>query len=166
MSLLLVNIISTLMAAVSMIIFIVISRRTVQTVQLGRAIAHQIADASATLDRALHALQGEHDEFRGENRKLDTRIVDATRARHEITRSVEQLNLVRAQLQSELRALRLAVTAAKTPAIAPATTNTAPPAFVTSVKAAAPRATEPVVLPAFVKRTVRLGQSLNLATQI
>lgn len=159
MSLLLVNGLCTLLAFVSLGAFILIARRTAQTLQLGRAMAKQIAAASNALNRTLHALQNEHDTLRDESRKLEACLGEAGRSRRDMVRSVDVVNRIRAELQTEIHALR-GVIASRGPVA-----SVAPAAVVQTVPERPAPIARSVKLPVFVQRTVRLAAQATATAQ-
>lgn len=156
MNLLLVNAISAILSLVSIGIVVVALRRAAEMIRLGRSMAEQIAASSANLERALTALQAEHDEFRDENRKLDARLEESAKARRDIARSVDLMERIRTELQGDIRALRATVAARDTAAAAaPQQPHAA------TAPAQAPNQAKPSKLPVFVRRTVASASVTN-----
>ncbi|KEG18333.1 BAB2_0123 family type IV secretion system effector [Bartonella bacilliformis] len=106
MSWFMVNIASALLALISLSVFVVIARKLATTIQMGRELAKQVHIGTSCLDRAILALREEHQDFRDENRKMDARIIESTRIRREIDRSIAHMEEVRNQLQNDFNLLR------------------------------------------------------------
>ncbi|MHC5308395.1 BAB2_0123 family type IV secretion system effector [Bartonella sp. LJL80] len=106
-----VNIVSAVLAMVSLGVFIVTTRKLASTIRLGRELAQQVHSATSSLDRAVMALREEHQDFRDENRKLDARITESARIRRDVDRSVAHMENVRNQLQGDFNRLRGILTA-------------------------------------------------------
>ncbi|AQX20301.1 BAB2_0123 family type IV secretion system effector [Bartonella sp. WD16.2] len=111
MSWFIVNIASALLALISLSVFIINTRKLTKTIHMGRELAKQVQTGTAYLDRALLILREEHQEFRDENRKMDARIIESTRIRRNIDRSVAHMENIRNQLQSDLDHFRATLTA-------------------------------------------------------
>ncbi|OPB30125.1 hypothetical protein [Bartonella sp. WD12.1] len=111
MSWFIVNIASALLALVSLGVFIITTRKLTTTIHMGRELAKQVQTGTACLDRAISILREEHQEFRDENRKMDARIIESTRIRRNIDRSVAHMENVRNQLQSDFDHFRATLTA-------------------------------------------------------
>ncbi|ENN90180.1 BAB2_0123 family type IV secretion system effector [Bartonella bovis] len=111
MSWFIVNIASALLALISLSIFIITTRKLTTTIHMGRELAKQVQTGTVCLDRALSILREEHQEFRDENRKMDARIIESTRIRRNIDRSVAHMENIRNQLQSDLDHFRTTLTA-------------------------------------------------------
>ncbi|PYE87717.1 BAB2_0123 family type IV secretion system effector [Phyllobacterium leguminum] len=105
MNLLLVNAISAALSLVSIAVVIVALRKAAQMIRLGRMMAAEIATASAGLENAFAALRSEHDDLRDEGRKLNARLEETAKAQREITRSLELMERIRADLRGDIRAL-------------------------------------------------------------
>ncbi|GAB1582985.1 BAB2_0123 family type IV secretion system effector [Phyllobacterium phragmitis] len=156
MNLLLVNAISAILSLVSIGIVVVALRRAAEMIRLGRSMAEQIAASSANLERALAALQAEHDELRDENRKLDARLEESAKARRDIARSVDLMERIRTELQGDIRALRATVAARDTAAAAALEQPLA-----ATASAQAPNQAKPSKLPVFVRRSVASASVTN-----
>lgn len=70
MSLLLANVLSTLMALASLAALIVVGRKANETIKLGKLLALRVAAASNGLERAVKAIQSERTDLTDENNKL------------------------------------------------------------------------------------------------
>ncbi|MEL6093886.1 BAB2_0123 family type IV secretion system effector [Bartonella schoenbuchensis] len=110
MSWFIVNIASALLALISLGVFIITTRKLTTTIHMGRELAKQVQTGTSCLDRAISILREEHQEFRDENRKMDARIIESTRIRRNIDRSVAHMENVRNQLQSDLDHFRATLT--------------------------------------------------------
>jgi len=158
MNLLLVNAISAILSLVSIGIVVVALRKAAEMIRLGRSMAEQIAASSASLEKALAALQAEHDDLRDENRKLNARLEESAKARRDITRSVDLMERIRTELQGDIRALRTAM-ASRSAAM---TTATAPqPPLPAATPAKISTQAKPEKLPVFVRRTVASASVTN-----
>jgi septal ring factor EnvC (AmiA/AmiB activator) len=119
MSLLLVNAISAVLSLGAIAVVVVALRKAAEMIRLSRMIAGEIAAASAGLEKALAALKSEHDDLRDEGRKLNARLQESARAQREITRSLDLMERIRAELQGDVRALRTSIASRPAPAAAP-----------------------------------------------
>ncbi|ALE02976.1 BAB2_0123 family type IV secretion system effector [Bartonella ancashensis] len=106
MSWFMVNIISTLLALISLGVFIRVARKLKETMHTGRELAEQIQVSTSHLDHIISVLREEYQEIHDENRKMDARIIESTRIRREIDRSLAHMEEVRHQLQNDFNLLR------------------------------------------------------------
>ncbi|MFK3667183.1 BAB2_0123 family type IV secretion system effector [Ochrobactrum teleogrylli] len=106
MSLLLANILSTLMALVSLGALIVVGRKTNETIKLGKVLALRVAAASNGLERAVKAIQSERTDLVDENVKLEARLGETQRVRREMEEAIEELNRLRKALTRDMREAR------------------------------------------------------------
>lgn len=161
MSLLLVNLISMGLSAVSLIIFFAALRKASSLNAMSRLMANQIASSASNLQKALTILQAEREICRDESVRLEARLKDSDRARAEIAGAMELVRRAKFDLKDEAQS----VTA---PQASSAPLPTAMPVFVTrqvnnvassDVNSSQPLrapSTEPArVLPVFVNRIVR-----------
>ncbi|AQX27720.1 MULTISPECIES: BAB2_0123 family type IV secretion system effector [unclassified Bartonella] len=119
------NFVSALLALASLSVLIITTRKLAATIQMGRELAKQVQIGTACLDQALSTLREEHQEFRDENRKMDARMIESTRIRRDIDRSISHMENVRDQLKSDFNQLRGILTAqAHGPSVASGTTHT------------------------------------------
>ncbi|WP_438721746.1 BAB2_0123 family type IV secretion system effector [Bartonella rochalimae] len=100
------NFISAFLALVSLSVLIITIRKLAATIQMGRELAKQVQMGTACLDQALSTLREEHQEFRDENRKMDARMIESTRVRRDIDRSISHMENVRDQLKSDFNQFR------------------------------------------------------------
>ncbi|KXF76034.1 hypothetical protein ATN84_14000 [Paramesorhizobium deserti] len=159
MNLLLVNAISAILSLVSIGIVVVALRKAAEMIRLGRSMAEQIATSSANLERALAALQVEHDDLRDENKKLDARLEESAKARRDIARSVDLMERIRTELRGDIRGLRTAMSSRDT--AGPATVPQPP--LPASAPGISPTPAKPPKLPVFVRRTVASASVLDSA---
>ncbi|GAA5543127.1 MULTISPECIES: BAB2_0123 family type IV secretion system effector [Brucella/Ochrobactrum group] len=106
MSLLLANILSTLMALVSLGALIVVGRKANETIKLGKVLALRVAAASNGLERAVKAIQSERTDLVDENVKLEARLGETQRVRREMEEAIEELNRLRKALTRDMREAR------------------------------------------------------------
>ena len=151
MSLLLANILSTLMALASLAALIVVGRKANETIKLGKVLALRVAAASNGLERAVKAIQSERTDLTDENTKLEARLAETQRVRREMEEAIEELNRLRKALTRDMRHAR----------------NVADSAQRAEGRAAAAEQSLPKeknALPVFVRRTVRKA-TVELAGQ-
>ncbi|MBC2887587.1 hypothetical protein H7Q97_19600 [Ochrobactrum sp. CM-21-5] len=142
MSLLLANVLSTLMALTSLAALIVVGRKANETIKLGKVLALHVAAASNGLERAVKAIQSERTDLTDENVKLEARLVETQRVRREMEEAIEELNRLRRALSRDMRQ-------ARTVADSLARTEESVAQVGVSI------AKEKNALPVFVRRTVR-----------
>ena len=106
MSLLLANILSTLMALASLGALIVVGRKANETIKLGKVLALRVAAASNGLERAVKAIQSERTDLTDENNKLQARLAETQRVRREMEEAIEELNRLRKALTRDIRHAR------------------------------------------------------------
>lgn len=106
MSLLLANILSTLMALASLGALIVVGRKANETIKLGKVLALRVAAASNGLERAVKAIQSERSDLIDENVKLEARLGETQRVRREMEEAIEELNRLRKALTRDMREAR------------------------------------------------------------
>ena len=103
MSLLLANVLSTLMALASLAALIVVGRKANETIRLGKVLALRVAAASNGLERVVKALQAERTDLSDETVKLEARLAETARVRREVDEAVEELNRLRKALARDIR---------------------------------------------------------------
>lgn len=155
MSLLLANVLSTLMALASLGALIVVGRKANETIKLGKILALRIAAASNGLERAVKAIQSERADLgtalADENTKLEARLAETQRVRREMEEAIEELTRLRKALTRDIRHARNVADSARTEdRIATATEQSLPK--------------EKNALPVFVRRAVRKA-TVDLAGQ-
>ncbi|MBV2144321.1 hypothetical protein KUG47_12535 [Falsochrobactrum sp. TDYN1] len=106
MSLLLANVLSTLMALASLAALIVVGRKANETIRLGKALALRVAAASNGLERVVKALQSERTDLTDETVKLEARLAETARVRREVDEAIEELNRLRKALTRDMRQAR------------------------------------------------------------
>ncbi|MFB8340218.1 BAB2_0123 family type IV secretion system effector [Brucella cytisi] len=106
MSLLLANVLSTLMALTSLAALIVVGRKANETIKLGKLLALRVAAASNGLERAVKAIQSERTDLTDENNKLEARLAETQRVRREMEEAIEELNRLRKALTRDIRHAR------------------------------------------------------------
>ncbi|MEJ5021355.1 hypothetical protein WH297_16675 [Ochrobactrum vermis] len=110
MSLLLANLLSTLMALASLAALIVVGRKANETIKLGKLLALRVAAASNGLERAVKAIQSERTDLgtalADENNKLEARLAETQRVRREMEEAIEELNRLRKALTRDIRHAR------------------------------------------------------------
>ncbi|KAB2776044.1 hypothetical protein F9L00_16555 [Brucella anthropi] len=106
MSLLLANVLSTLMALASLAALIVVGRKANETIKLGKLLALRVAAASNGLERAVKAIQSERTDLTDENNKLEARLAETQRVRREMEEAIEELNRLRKALTRDIRHAR------------------------------------------------------------
>lgn len=143
MSLLLANVLSTLMALASLAVLVIVGRKANETIQLGKTLALRVAAASNGLERAVKALRNERTDLCDENVKLEARLAETARVRREMDETIEELNRLRKALSRDMGRAHGLVDSA-----APAKELPIPSAPATAARAAGK-------LPVFVQRTVK-----------
>ena len=106
MSLLLANVLSTLMALASLAALIVVGRKANETIKLGKLLALRDAAASNGLERAVKAIQSERTDLTDENNKLEARLAETQRVRREMEEAIEELNRLRKALTRDIHHAR------------------------------------------------------------
>lgn len=150
MSLLLANVLSTLMALASLAALVVVGRKANETIKLGKMLALRVAAASNGLERAVKAIQSERTDLSDENNKLEARLAETQRVRREMEEAIEELNRLRKALTRDMRQAR---------AVADVTGR-----LEENTAAAETMPKEKNALPVFVRRTVRKA-TVDLAGQ-
>ncbi|KAB2683064.1 MULTISPECIES: BAB2_0123 family type IV secretion system effector [Brucella/Ochrobactrum group] len=151
MSLLLANVLSTLMALASLGALIVVGRKANETIKLGKVLALRVAAASNGLERAVKAIQSERTDLTDENNKLEARLAETQRVRREMEEAIEELNRLRKALTRDIRHARNVADSARSE-----------DRIATVTEQALPK--EKNALPVFVRRAVRKA-TVNLAGQ-
>lgn len=151
MSLLLANVLSTLMALASLAALIVVGRKANETIKLGKLLALRVAAASNGLERAVKAIQSERTDLADENNKLEARLAETQRVRREMEEAIEELNRLRKALTRDIRHARNVADSARSE-----------DRIATATEQALPK--EKNALPVFVRRAVRKA-TVNLAGQ-
>ncbi|AIB22173.1 hypothetical protein P035_02704 [Brucella suis 06-988-1656] len=152
MSLLLANVLSTLMALASLAALIVVGRKANETIRLGKVLALRVAAASNGLERAVKAIRNERTDLTDASAKLDTRLAETQRVRREMDEAIEELNRLRKALSRDMRQARIL---AETP----------PPRQEKTPSAAEqPLPADKNALPVFVRRAVKKA-TVELAGQ-
>lgn len=159
MSLLLVNLISMALCAVSLIVFFAALRKASSLTAMSRLMANQIASSASNLQKALAILQAEREICRDESVRLEARLKDSDRVRSEMARAMDLVKRARLDLNEDA----LLAAAMQQPNVSPAASVTVSrnlnhaaggPANLAQAPRAA--ASEPVrTLPVFVNRIVR-----------
>ncbi|WP_176037919.1 BAB2_0123 family type IV secretion system effector [Brucella tritici] len=156
MSLLLANVLSTLMALASLAALIVVGRKANETIKLGKVLALRIAAASNGLERAVKAIQSERTDLgtalADENNKLEARLAETQRVRREMDEAIEELNRLRKALTRDIRHARNVADS----------TPRAQEKIATATEQSLPK--EKNALPVFVRRAVRKA-TVELAGQ-
>ncbi|MCH4543057.1 hypothetical protein DK867_17070 [Ochrobactrum sp. POC9] len=156
MSLLLANVLSTLMALASLAALIVVGRKANETIKLGKVLALRIAAASNGLERAVNAIQSERTDLgtalADENNKLEARLAETQRVRREMDEAIEELNRLRKALTRDIRHARNVADS----------TPRAQEKIATATEQSLPK--EKNALPVFVRRAVRKA-TVELAGQ-
>lgn len=139
MSLLLANILSTLMALASLGVLIVVGRKANETIRLGKLLTLRVAAASSGLERVARSLQSQRTDLSDETVRLEARLTETARVRREMDEAVEELNRLRKALTRDMRQARnVSVTPARN-----------------DYEMAAPAQREKKALPVFVHRAVK-----------
>lgn len=141
MSLPLVNLVSIVLTAVSLVVFLAALRKANRLNAMSRVVAHQVASSAANLQQALAILQAERETCRDESVRLEARLRDSDRVRSEITRAIDLVERAKSDLKDGVR----------TPAVS------VQPSFTAAKAASAPAQPETPakILPVFVNRIVR-----------
>lgn len=106
MSLLLANILSTLMALASLGALIVVGRKANETIRLGKMLTLRVAAASNGLERVARSLQSQRTDLTDETIRLEARLTETARVRREMDEAVEELNRLRKALTRDMRQAR------------------------------------------------------------
>lgn len=152
MSLLLANVLSTLMALASLAALIVVGRKANETIKLGKVLALRVAAASNGLERAVKAIQSERTDLMDENNKLEARLAETQRVRREMDEAIEELNRLRKALTRDIRHARNVVES----------TLQQEEKITTAIEQSVPK--QKNALPVFVRRAVRKA-TVDLAGQ-
>ncbi|MBQ0710477.1 MULTISPECIES: hypothetical protein [unclassified Ochrobactrum] len=152
MSLLLANVLSTLMALASLAALIVVGRKANETIKLGKVLALRVAAASNGLERAVKAIQSERTDLTDENTKLEARLAETQRVRREMEEAIEELNRLRKALTRDIRHARNVAD----------NTRRAEDKIATATEQSLPK--QKNALPVFVRRAVRKA-TVDLAGQ-
>ncbi|EJN06196.1 hypothetical protein [Phyllobacterium sp. YR531] len=161
MSLLLVNLISMGLSAVSLIIFFTALRKASRLTAMSRLMANQVASSANNLQKALAILQSEREICRDESIRLEARLKDSDRVRSEMARAMELVKRARLDLNEDALVAAAMQQPAAAPHITPSPMKISPAdLFVTEpLKSAIPARTIPSEparpLPVFVNRIVR-----------
>lgn len=102
MSLLLANLLSTLMAIASLVALIVVARKANNTIRLGKVLALRIAAASNGVEKVVKTLQTERAELLDETIKLEARLTQTARAKQEVQEVIEELGQLHNSLTHHL----------------------------------------------------------------
>ena len=148
MSLPLVNLVSIVLTAVSLAVFLSALRKANRLNAMSRVMAHQVASSAANLQQALAILQAERETCRDESVRLEARLRDSDRVRSEITRAIELVERAKSDLKDGVR----------TPPLSIQPSTEAPKAATTATSETPAR-----TLPVFVNRIVR---STDVATVV
>ncbi|PWL17329.1 hypothetical protein DKP76_11140 [Falsochrobactrum shanghaiense] len=143
MSLLLANVLSTLMALASLGALVVVGRKANETIRLGKVLTLRVAAASNGLERVVKALQSERTDLSDETIRLEARLAETARVRREVDEAVEELNRLRKALTRDMRQARNI------------TESTVHIANNTLALSKEPLPQEKSALPVFVRRTVK-----------
>lgn len=106
MSLLLANILSTLMALGSLGALIIVGRKANETIKLGKLLTLRVAAASNGLERVAKSLQNQRTDLADETVRLEARLAETARVRREMDEAIEELNRVRKALSRDVRQAR------------------------------------------------------------
>ncbi|MCX2697481.1 BAB2_0123 family type IV secretion system effector [Ochrobactrum chromiisoli] len=106
MSLLLANILSTLMALASLVTLIVVGRKANETIKLGKMLTLRVAAASNGLERVAKSLQAQRTDLSDDTMRLEARLAETTRVRREMDEAIEELNRLRKALTRDMRQAR------------------------------------------------------------
>lgn len=106
MSLLLANLLSTLMALGSLGALIVVGRKANETIKLGKLLTLRVAAASNGLERVAKSLQNQRADLSDETLKLEARLAETSRVRREMDEAIEELNRLRKALTRDMRQAR------------------------------------------------------------
>lgn len=106
MSLLLANILSTLMALGSLGALIIVGRKANETIKLGKLLTLRVAAASNGLERVAKSLQNQRTDLADETVRLEARLTETARVRREMDEAIEELNRVRKALSRDVRQAR------------------------------------------------------------
>ncbi|WP_128094115.1 BAB2_0123 family type IV secretion system effector [Brucella pituitosa] len=106
MSLLLANLLSTLMALGSLGALIIVGRKANETIKLGKLLTLRVAAASNGLERVAKSLQNQRADLSDETLKLEARLAETSRVRREMDEAIEELNRLRKALTRDIRQAR------------------------------------------------------------
>lgn len=143
MSLLLANILSTLMALASLGALIVVGRKANETIRLGKLLTLRVAAASNGLERVAKSLSSQRADLTDETIRLEARLAETARVRREMDEAVEELNRLRKALTRDMRQARnVSEVSMRTETVTP-------------VPTAAQAPIQKKALPVFVRRAVK-----------
>lgn len=143
MSLLLANILSTLMALASLGALIVVGRKANETIKLGKLLTLRVAAASNGLERVAKSLSSQRADLTDETIRLEARLAETARVRREMDEAVEELNRLRKALTRDMRQARnVSEVSMRTETVTP-------------VPTAAQAPIQKKALPVFVRRAVK-----------
>lgn len=143
MSLLLANILSTLMALASLGALIVVGRKANETIRLGKLLTLRVAAASNGLERVAKSLSSQRADLTDETIRLEARLAETARVRREMDEAVEELNRLRKALTRDMRQARnVSEVSMRTETVTP-------------VPSAAQAPIQKKALPVFVRRAVK-----------
>lgn len=159
MSLLLVNLISMALCAVSLIVFFAALRKASSLTAMSRLMANQIASSASNLQKALAILQAEREICRDESVRLEARLKDSDRVRSEMARAMDLVKRARLDLNEDA----LVAAAMQQPNVSPPASvavsrnvNHAAGGAANLAQPSRAASSEPVrTLPVFVNRIVR-----------
>lgn len=106
MSLLLANLLSTLLALGSLGALIIVGRKANETIKLGKLLTLRVAAASNGLERVAKSLQSQRTDLSDETLKLEARLAETSRVRREMDEAIEELNRLRKALTRDMRQAR------------------------------------------------------------
>jgi hypothetical protein len=141
MNLPLANMISVILTALSLVIFLAALRKANRISAMSHVMAHQVASSAANLQQALAVLQAERESCHDESVRLEARLRDSDRVRSEIARAIDLVEQAKSELNDRVRV----TPAQQSPLVAGA------PAVSADAAPVAPART----LPVFVNRIVR-----------
>ena len=143
MSLLLANLLSTLLALGSLGALIIVGRKANETIKLGKLLTLRVAAASNGLERVAKSLQSQRTDLSDETLKLEARLAETSRVRREMDEAIEELNRLRKALTRDMRQARTVTE----------TATRIDEQLLSPVGAPAPK--EKNALPVFVRRAVK-----------
>ncbi len=161
MSLLLVNLISMGLSAVSLIIFFAALRKASSLTAMSRLMANQVASSANNLQKALAILQAEREICRDESIRLEACLKDSDRVRSEMAHAMELIKRARLDLNEDALVAAAMQQPAAAPHIAQSTIKMSPVNhFVSDQLRSTPQTHIPLneparTLPVFVNRIVR-----------
>jgi len=93
---------SIVSAFVSLIIFILSSRKATHSARAARALTRHLYQVRSNIRRSLDSLRKEHASLRGEIKNLDKKILQSRKICDEIDQNITHMTKLRAQLQQEM----------------------------------------------------------------